>query len=80
MAKKANTNNAFSSKIKCPKCGGTKVIVYTNSIECLKCGEFEKKDIEDFENKKIAKDELLTIKDKMAFIDVFDDIFGDFKD
>ena len=73
-------DNAFQSKTKCPKCGETKVIDYTNSIECLKCGEFEKKDIEDFKNKKIAKDEILTIKDKMAFIDAFGDIFGDFKD
>lgn len=58
-------------KIKeCPRCKGKRIIDYETIIECLDCNlEFEKKDIEEIEDKSA----ILSLQEKQSIIKALKD-------
>ena len=55
---------------RCPRCKGENIIEYVDSIECLTCKmEFEKEDLEKFE-----EDSILSIEEKLDIFDMIPQI------
>ena len=64
----------------CPRCGNTDIIEYSKSFDCPKCLdnegfplEFDKEDFDRIEN----NSEILTVREKLAFLNAFEDELKD---
>ena len=63
----------INSKYFCPRCGSKEVFLYEDSFDCVKClQEFSVQDFEMVLKGDLRKDEILTIQEKMAFLNTMD--------
>ena len=64
----------------CPRCGSKKIVTYTTSFNCIRCLDNEgfplEFDMEAFHTIE-DKSEILSVREKLAFLKAFE---GDFKD